>query len=59
MKNIYISFLLLGTVLLGACSDWLDVAPSNQVNDKDMFANGDGYRNALNGIYVKMAKTSL
>ena len=55
MRKLYIIFMLLGMLLVTSCSDWLDVAPSNQVNDDKMFSNGDGYRNALNGVYSKMS----
>lgn len=56
-KNIIL--LLLAAMLTSSCSDWLDVAPSNQVNDKEMFSTGDGYRNALNGIYLKLSGSSM
>lgn len=55
-KNILYSFLTI--LLMNSCS-WLEVSPSNEVNEKDMFSEGSGYRNALNGIYLKLAETSL
>ena len=36
---------------LGACTNWLDVAPDDQVNEETLFSEANGYRNALNGIY--------
>ncbi|WP_303011830.1 RagB/SusD family nutrient uptake outer membrane protein [uncultured Bacteroides sp.] len=48
----------LAILLMSSCS-WLDVAPSNEVNEEDLFSEGSGYRNALNGIYLKLAETSL
>lgn len=56
-KLLYIS--ILGALLLGGCSKWLDVSPEDQVNEDAMFETGDGYRIALNGVYSKMAETSL
>lgn len=50
---------LLVALLCGSCSDWLDVAPSNQVNEKEMFGTGDGYRNALNGAYLNISGFSM
>lgn len=44
---------------LGACTNWLDVAPDDQVNEETLFSKADGYRNALNGIYKNMAETQL
>lgn len=51
--------ILLVAAFTTSCSDWLDVAPSNQVNGDEMFSTGDGYRNALNGVYLKLAGSSL
>lgn len=36
----------LAILLMSSCS-WLDVAPSNEVNEEDLFSEGSGYRNAL------------
>ncbi|MBO4958768.1 MULTISPECIES: RagB/SusD family nutrient uptake outer membrane protein [Butyricimonas] len=44
---------------LGACTNWLDVAPDDQVNEETLFSEADGYRNALNGIYKNMAASQL
>lgn len=44
---------------LGACTNWLDVAPDDQVNENTLFSKADGYRNALNGIYKNMSSTQL
>jgi hypothetical protein len=51
MKKIYAILLLTASLFTTSCSDWLDVAPSNQVNGDKLFEVGDGYRNALNGVY--------
>lgn len=52
-------YLLLVALVAAGCSDWLDVAPSNQVNEDEMFSTGDGYRNALNGIYLNLAGSNM
>lgn len=44
---------------LSACNDWLDVEPSNQVSGEKLFESGDGFRNALNGIYITMSSPEL
>lgn len=54
-KILYSLFTML---LMSSCS-WLEVAPSNQVNEDDLFSKGDGYRNALNGIYLKLSDAPL
>lgn len=51
--------LLLSALLFTNCSDWLNVAPDNQVNEEQLFSTGDGYRNALNGVYLNLASGSL
>ena len=45
--------------MLGSCEQWLDVAPDDQVNEETLFATGDGYRNALNGVYRDMATSQM
>lgn len=57
IKQIFIGLCLLITGV--SCNDWLEVSPENQVNEKELFAEGEGFRNALNGIYKEMATTAL
>lgn len=60
MKNIYSFILFLASMFtLTGCNDWLDVAPSNQVNEGQLFESGEGFRNALNGIYLNLGDGSL
>ena len=58
MRKIKILYVIL-PLILGACSNWLDVQPSNEVEENDLFNSGSGYRTALNGIYKDMSSTSL
>lgn len=50
-KNMMLSLL---TMLLMSGCNWLEVSPSNEVNEKNL-----DLRNALNGIYLKLSSTSL
>lgn len=53
---------IIGIALLlsvSACNDWLDVEPSDQVSDEKLFESGDGFRNALNGIYIALSSPEL
>lgn len=59
MKKIYTIWLLMTSLATTSCSDWLNVAPSNQVNGDKLFEIGDGYRNALNGVYLNLGSSSL
>ena len=59
MKKLYTMLLLVISLCTASCSDWLDVSPSNQVNGDKLFEIGDGYRNALNGIYLNLGTSSI
>ena len=58
MRKINILYVIL-PLLLSACSKWLDVKPSNEVEEDDLFNSGSGYRTALNGIYKDMSSSEL
>lgn len=49
------AFLAFGTT---SCK-WLDIQPADTMGENDLFSKGDGYRTALNGIYLKLSSTSL
>ena len=56
------NFAIIGITLLlslSACNDWLDINPSDQVSSEKLFESGDGFRNALNGIYITMSSSEL
>lgn len=57
MKNKILLLLLLP--LLFGCNDWLNVTPESEVDEEDLFVDGEGYRNALNGIYSRISKTNM
>lgn len=46
-------------IILGGCSDWLNVKPSNQVEQSEMFSTETGFKNALTGIYIQLKSQSL
>ncbi|MDD6506118.1 MAG: RagB/SusD family nutrient uptake outer membrane protein [Prevotellaceae bacterium] len=58
-KNIFNIALAL-TLGLGAtsCNDWLDVKPSDQVEDTDLFTSEQGFKEALSGVYSSMLTES-
>lgn len=59
MKKLYTISLLVLCLVATGCSDWLNVAPSNQVNEENLFSTGNGYRNALNGVYLDLGTSTL
>lgn len=58
MRNkglLYITSLFL---LLASCRKWVEVTPVTQIEDKDFFANEQGFKEALNGVYLNMGRSS-
>ena len=56
MKRYTILVLMLSLMFTG-CNSWLDVSPEDQIGEKDLFSTGEGFRNALNGVYKSMAES--
>lgn len=44
---------------LSACNDWLDVTPEDTVTEDELYKTGEGYRNALNGVYQQMSSSDM
>lgn len=59
MKKLYCLLLGLATVLLTGCNDWLDVSPRSQIESNSLFQTEEGFKRALNGVYIKMGQSSL
>lgn len=53
--------LIIGAALFvcSACNNWLDVTPADTVDEEELYKEGQGYRNALNGVYRQMAMESM
>ena len=45
--------------LFVSCSNWLDVQPKTTVEEEEVFSRELGFKEALAGIYMKMASTDL
>lgn len=58
-KNFTTYLLVLCTMLFTACESFLDVHPSTEIEASDLFDTEDGYKDALNGLYISMTSTSL
>ncbi len=59
MKQIYIPLLLASVLLLTACEKWLDVSPKTEIKAEDNFADEQGFKDALTGVYLLMTDASL
>ncbi|PUZ26786.1 SusD family protein [Chitinophaga costaii] len=57
MKKIFIAILLIGS--LASCKKWLDVKPQTQISADELFNTEDGFKEAINGMYSKMATTDM
>lgn len=61
-KRHSIVILLFAAVLIAgvaACKKWVDVNAPLQVDENTVFANEQGFRDVLNGVYLKMGDSSL
>lgn len=57
MKNITILIVIISSFT--GCKKWLDVQPSDQIVDKELFSEALGFRHSLNGVYIQSAKKQL
>lgn len=48
-----------GLLILTGCESWLDVKPEDRMTDRELFSYVQGFRTALNGIYVELNDRSL
>lgn len=44
---------------LSGCTKWLDVQPKTNISERVLFEDEQGFKDALTGVYVKMANSSL
>lgn len=50
---------LLCLLVFGACNSWIDVTPSDRLNEDMLFKDRRGFEKAINGVYVGLADRSL
>lgn len=59
MNKIYYLLSLLLALPLSSCNDWLDVNPRSQIKSEVLFETEDGFKQAVNGVYIRLAQTDL
>lgn len=60
MKNKFIYFIVAFLALFSvSCKKWLDVKPEDKITELQVFSNAQNIYNALNSIYVNIAKPVL
>jgi hypothetical protein len=42
-----------------ACNDWLNIEPKSELRTDKMFEEELGFKNALSGVYIKLATNNL
>ncbi|QEC44923.1 RagB/SusD family nutrient uptake outer membrane protein [Pseudobacter ginsenosidimutans] len=57
MKKITLLLVIISS--LTGCKKWLDVQPSDQIVDKELFSQAQGFRHSLNGVYIQAAGKEL
>lgn len=58
-RKIKIFTLICCSVLLGACSNWLDVEPYDKISEDELMKSEEGFQKLLNGIYVELNDDNL
>lgn len=59
MKNKILIAIIVGSQLLFACNDWLDVTPATDIDLSDQITSADGFKEILNGVYLNLSSKSL
>ncbi len=59
MKTHKIITLICLSLWLYACNDWLDVKPESKIDERKIFSSEEGFKEALLGVYDKMASADL
>lgn len=59
MRKLYYLLLCLAGLSFTSCNDWLDVNPRSQIEADALFQTEEGFKQALNGVYIKMGQAPL
>lgn len=59
MKRYTIIYLLLTVFLASSCNSWLSLDAEDEIDSDYLLSDPQGFRNALNGIYINMAEGEL
>jgi len=59
MKTIKYFYITICVLLFSSCTKWLDVKPTAELDQSDLFASEGGYVDALRGVYANLTKPAL
>ena len=54
-----IALVLLFACCMTSCDDFLDVKPKSQIESTELFNSEAGFKDALNGVYIKLTSSAL
>ena len=58
-KFIFYTIIILTALGLQSCNKFLDVNPRQNVKQDILFSTEDGYKSAINGVYIRVASSTL
>lgn len=53
-KNTIKTWILATSLLFWGCESWLNVQPIDKISEEQIFSTPQGFRNALNGVYIDL-----
>lgn len=56
MNKQLFSYIMIVVLAMPSCKKWVEVTPKIQVEDIELFSNEQGFKEALNGIYLNMGR---
>lgn len=60
MKYLYkITLITVCVLLFSSCNKWLDVKPEDRFTEEQVFANANGFSDAINGVYLDLSNNDL
>ncbi len=61
MNSKLIKYLLFGSIIFtfSSCKKWLDVKPEDKFIEESVFSNNQGFKDALNGLYLNIGDTAM
>ena len=59
MRKYILFILLVPSLLLSSCENWLQVDPDDRIMEEKLFSTREGFMVALNGVYIEMSSSTL
>ncbi len=59
MKNILKYTLIAISFLVSSCQSWIEITPTDRLTEDMVFSNKEGFKKALNGVYIELNSTTV